>query len=236
VPAERIFKKQKNQIELSFKLTIRRKTLFYSFNIIIPLVGVSSIIMLVFYLPVESFEKLTTSTFIVVSITFFVPLLYEALPPTSLQVPLIAKYTLFSTFLLSLSIFASVIALNVFYRSNTTHKSMPKWMRILFLSVLPRLFFLKRLDNKQAGRGNRVDACDGGTFMSSIDFFKRYSTRRVLVTNFKTGETRRVFHDDKQRRLMTKEQKEIVDMIFQMKRKLVNLNKKKKVFVFSIFL
>ncbi len=129
---------------------------------------------LVFYLPVESFEKLTTSTFIVVSITFFFPVLYDSLPHAN-QTPLIAKYTLFSTFLLSLSIFASVIALNVFYRSNTTHKSMPKWMRTLFLSVLPRLFFLKRLDNKQAGRGNRVDVCDGVTFMSSIDFFKRYS-------------------------------------------------------------
>jgi hypothetical protein len=107
---------------------------------------------------------------------------------------------------------------------------MPKWMRILFLSVLPRLFFLNRLDDKKAGR-NRIDVCDGGTFMSSIDFFKRYSTRRVLVTNFITGETR-VSHNKKQRRLMTKEQKEIVDMIFKMKQKLVNLNKKKRVMFF----
>ena len=212
-----------NDIELSFKLTIRRKTLFYSFNIVIPLVGVSSLILFVFYLPAESFEKLTLSTFIVVSITFFVPLLYESLPPTSLQVPLIAKYTIFSTILVSLSILASTIVLNLKYRSNATH-IMSTWMRKLFLKVLPRVICLNRIEEKYKDRG---------TFMTSIDFFKRYSTRRILCGNFKMKKTNLFL--TKNLRLNIREQMKISELTFEMKQKIIRLKEKKRVSLFSFY-
>jgi nicotinic acetylcholine receptor, invertebrate len=43
--------------DITFKLTMRRKTLFYTVNLIIPCVGITFLTVLVFYLPSESGEK-----------------------------------------------------------------------------------------------------------------------------------------------------------------------------------
>lgn len=44
-------------IDITFNITLRRKTLFYTVNLIIPCVGISSLSFLVFYLPSDSGEK-----------------------------------------------------------------------------------------------------------------------------------------------------------------------------------
>ena len=45
--------------DITFILTMRRKTLFYTVNLIIPCVGISFLTVLVFYLPADSGEKVT---------------------------------------------------------------------------------------------------------------------------------------------------------------------------------
>ena len=42
-------------------MTLRRKTLFYTVNLIIPCVGISFLTVLVFYLPSDSGEKVRQS-------------------------------------------------------------------------------------------------------------------------------------------------------------------------------
>lgn len=44
-------------IDITFNITLRRKTLFYTFNLIIPCVLISFLSILVFYLPSDSGEK-----------------------------------------------------------------------------------------------------------------------------------------------------------------------------------
>ncbi|CAG2179758.1 unnamed protein product, partial [Oppiella nova] len=44
-------------IDVTFNITLRRKTLFYTVNLIIPCVGISCLSVLVFYLPSDSGEK-----------------------------------------------------------------------------------------------------------------------------------------------------------------------------------
>ncbi|CAG2119041.1 unnamed protein product [Medioppia subpectinata] len=44
-------------IDVTFNVTLRRKTLFYTVNLIIPCVGISCLSVLVFYLPSDSGEK-----------------------------------------------------------------------------------------------------------------------------------------------------------------------------------
>lgn len=43
--------------DITFNFTLRRKTLFYTVNLIIPCVGISCLAVLVFYLPSDSGEK-----------------------------------------------------------------------------------------------------------------------------------------------------------------------------------
>merc|ERR1712130_567035 len=129
--------------DIVFSLKLRRKTLFYTVNLIIPCVGISFLSVLVFYLPSDSGEKVSLSISILLSLTVFFLLLAEIIPPTSLSVPLLGKYLLFTMILVTFSIFITVGVLNIHFRSPATHKMSP-WVRNTFLVVLPKLLLMKR--------------------------------------------------------------------------------------------
>ena len=44
-------------LDITFNITMRRKTLFYTVNLIIPCMGISFLTILTFYLPSDSGEK-----------------------------------------------------------------------------------------------------------------------------------------------------------------------------------
>ena len=48
-------------LDITFYITMRRKTLFYTVNLIIPCLGISFLTVLVFYLPCDSGEKVINS-------------------------------------------------------------------------------------------------------------------------------------------------------------------------------
>merc|ERR1719189_2235951 len=124
-------------------MTLRRKTLFYTVNLIIPCVGISFLTVLVFYLPADSGEKVTLCISILLSLTVFFLLLAEIIPPTSLAVPLLGKYLLFTMILVTLSILVTVGVLNIHFRSPATHRMSP-WVRTLFINYMPKLLFMQR--------------------------------------------------------------------------------------------
>ena len=132
--------------DITFCITIRRKTLFYTVNLIIPCVGISFLTVLTFYLPSDSGEKVALCISILLSLTVFFLLLAELIPPTSLVVPLIGKYLLFTMILVTLSIVVTVVVLNIHFRSPLTHQ-MPPWVRRVFLQVLPKLLWMRRPKN-----------------------------------------------------------------------------------------
>jgi hypothetical protein len=47
-------------LDITFNITMRRKTLFYTVNIIIPCMGISFLTVLTFYLPSDSGEKVSS--------------------------------------------------------------------------------------------------------------------------------------------------------------------------------
>ncbi|ERL84827.1 hypothetical protein D910_02251 [Dendroctonus ponderosae] len=129
--------------DIIFNLTLRRKTLFYTVNLIIPCVGISFLSILVFYLPSDSGEKVSLSISILLSLTVFFLLLVETIPPTSITVPLLGKYLLFTMLLCTLSVVVTIAVLNVNFRSPVTHKLAP-WVRTVFIETLPPILFIKR--------------------------------------------------------------------------------------------
>ena len=106
-----------------------------------------------------------------VSLGVFLLLLAEIVPPTrygllfsahlspkrliniatSLSVPLIGRYLLFTLLLVTLSVALTILVLNVNFRSSTTCR-MSRCTRVLFLSILPRLLGLRRLKHSQRRR------------------------------------------------------------------------------------
>ncbi|XP_068979818.1 acetylcholine receptor subunit alpha-like isoform X2 [Bombus flavifrons] len=155
-------------LDITFNITMRRKTLFYTVNLIIPCMGISFLTVLVFYLPSDSGEKVSLSISILLSLTVFFLLLAEIIPPTSLVVPLLGKFVLFTMILDTFSICVTVVVLNVHFRSPQTHVMAP-WVRRVFIHVLPRLLVMRRpqyqIDKRTMGahHGQRVmvRTCNG---------------------------------------------------------------------------
>ena len=129
--------------DIKFNITIRRKTLFYTVNLILPCVAICSVTLLVFYIPANSGEKITMGITILNSLNIFLLLVAEINPPTSIATPLIGKYLLFTMVLVTCSIIVTVFVLNIHFRSPSTHVMSP-WIRELFLNVLPRLLLMQR--------------------------------------------------------------------------------------------
>ncbi|KAJ9580546.1 hypothetical protein L9F63_024274, partial [Diploptera punctata] len=154
-------------LDITFNITMRRKTLFYTVNLIIPCMGISFLTVLVFYLPSDSGEKVSLSISILLSLTVFFLLLAEIIPPTSLVVPLLGKFVLFTMILDTFSICVTVVVLNVHFRSPQTHTMAP-WVRRVFIHILPRLLVMRRpqyqIDKRSlAGTSARimVRTCNG---------------------------------------------------------------------------
>ncbi|PIO70825.1 Cation transporter family protein [Teladorsagia circumcincta] len=130
-------------IDITYEIHLRRKTLFYTVNLIFPSVGISFLTALVFYLPSDGGEKISLCISILISLTVFFLLLVEIIPSTSLVIPLIGKYLLFTMVLVTLSVVVTVVTLNVHYRSPTTH-NMPECVRRFFIEILPKYLLMKR--------------------------------------------------------------------------------------------
>ncbi|NXK78788.1 ACHA2 protein, partial [Amazona guildingii] len=129
--------------DITFCFVIRRLPLFYTINLIIPCLLISCLTVLVFYLPSDCGEKITLCISVLLSLTVFLLLITEIIPSTSLVIPLIGEYLLFTMIFVTLSIIITVFVLNVHHRSPSTH-TMPHWVRTFFLDFIPRWLFIKR--------------------------------------------------------------------------------------------
>ncbi|XP_063045969.1 neuronal acetylcholine receptor subunit beta-4 [Engraulis encrasicolus] len=157
--------KDPTYVDLTYDFIIKRKPLFYTINLIIPCVLITSLAILVFYLPSDCGEKMTLCISVLLALTVFLLLISKIVPPTSLDVPLIGKYLMFTMVLVTFSIITSVCVLNVHHRSPSTH-TMPAWVKLVFLVKLPMLLFMRRPQNSSARQRlrqqRRVRAHRGG--------------------------------------------------------------------------
>uniref|UniRef100_UPI00398EC132 acetylcholine receptor subunit epsilon isoform X3 n=1 Tax=Pristiophorus japonicus TaxID=55135 RepID=UPI00398EC132 len=124
--------------EIIFFLIIQRKPLFYIINIIAPCVLISSLVVLVYFLPAQAGgQKCTLSVSVLLAQTIFLFLIAQKIPETSLNVPLIGKYLMFAMVVSTLIVTNCVIVLNVSLRTPNTH-SMSEKVKHMFLEILPQ--------------------------------------------------------------------------------------------------
>ncbi|KAE9552233.1 hypothetical protein FO519_004542 [Halicephalobus sp. NKZ332] len=139
VPGQLIDKQSK----IEFHIVIRRKTLFYTVILIIPTVLMAFLSIMVFYLPAECCEKVTLGISILLALVVFLLLVSKILPPSSDSIPLMAKFLLLIFVLNVVTIMSTVIIINIYFRSASTHR-MPRCIRTIFLQFLPTLLMMKR--------------------------------------------------------------------------------------------
>ncbi|XP_056426040.1 acetylcholine receptor subunit epsilon-like isoform X2 [Hyla sarda] len=129
--------------QISFYLIIQRKPLFYIINVIVPCVLISSLAVLVYFLPAKAGgQKCTVSISVLLAQTVFLFLIAQSVPETSLSVPLIGKYLIFVMLVSTLIVLSCVIVLNVSLRTPSTH-NLTASVRHMLLEMLPRYLHME---------------------------------------------------------------------------------------------
>ncbi|KAM3927506.1 neuronal acetylcholine receptor subunit beta-4 isoform 2-T2 [Leptodactylus fuscus] len=170
-------------VDVTYDFIIKRKPLFYTINLIIPCILITSLAILVFYLPSDCGQKMTLCISVLLALTVFLLLISKIVPPTSLDVPLIGKYLMFTMVLVTFSIVTSVCVLNVHHRSPSTH-TMPLWVKNCFLEKLPVFLFMKRPEHNLSGQKPRrqlwakqTDACKNSACLVNAATSRSYDQR-----------------------------------------------------------
>ncbi|XP_066157971.1 neuronal acetylcholine receptor subunit alpha-7 isoform X7 [Euwallacea fornicatus] len=134
-------------VDVTFTIQIRRRTLYYFFNLIVPCVLISSMALLGFTLPPDSGEKLTLGVTILLSLTVFLNLVAETLPQVSDAIPLLGTYFNCIMFMVASSVVLTVVVLNYHHRTADIHE-MPQWIKTVFLQWLPWILRMSRPGKK----------------------------------------------------------------------------------------
>ena len=121
--------------DVTYYLTIKRKPLYYIFNLIVPCALISSLTLIKFFLPPESGEKIGLGITVLLAMTVFLLIVADSLPSTSENIPLLGSYFIAIMFDTALSLVATCVILNFFHR-NPAMSPMPKWVRKYILGYL----------------------------------------------------------------------------------------------------
>ncbi|XP_064875776.1 neuronal acetylcholine receptor subunit alpha-7-like isoform X1 [Oncorhynchus nerka] len=113
--------------DVTFTVTMRRRTLYYGLNLLIPCVLISGLALLVFLLPADSGEKISLGITVLLSLTVFMLLVAEIMPATSDSVPLIAQYFASTMMIVGLSVVVTVLVLQ-FHHHDPQGGKMPRWV------------------------------------------------------------------------------------------------------------
>ncbi|XP_064461455.1 neuronal acetylcholine receptor subunit alpha-7-like isoform X2 [Ornithodoros turicata] len=134
-------------VDITYTIHIRRRTLYYGFNLIIPCVLISSMTLLGFTLPPDTGERLTLGVTILLSLTVFMLQLAETMPPTSDAVSIIGTYFACIMIMVAFSVVMTVVVLNYHHRNQETTE-MPAVIKTVFLVWLPWLLRMERQGQK----------------------------------------------------------------------------------------
>ncbi|CAI4229950.1 unnamed protein product [Auanema sp. JU1783] len=133
---------------IKFYMYIRRRALYYAFNVVIPSLLISLMTLLAFCLPADDMsEKIGFQTTILLSVCFFLTILSEMVPTTSESIPLLGMFFSALTLIVSITTIFTIAVLNIRYRQYANHTMSPLFRQV-FLEWIPWLVLLKRPKHK----------------------------------------------------------------------------------------
>lgn len=118
--------------DVTITLVIRRKTLYYMYNVVMPCMMMSVLTLLVFCLPPDSGEKIALGVTVLLAFSVFMLAIAEKMPETSESIPLLGKFsrTIFSFLILADKQIEGGINVLVSDNSNKTSWMPSRWFAI----------------------------------------------------------------------------------------------------------
>nr|NP_001232929.1 nicotinic acetylcholine receptor alpha6 precursor [Ciona intestinalis]BAJ65321.1 nicotinic acetylcholine receptor subunit [Ciona intestinalis] len=126
-------------VDVTFTVTLRRRTMFFIINLVVPCILNSILTLLTFVLPAGAAEKVTLAITVLLAQIVFMLLIMETMPPTSDAIPLISKYFACSLVTVCASVAGTVLVLSFYYASPLIDGRMSPSMRSFFLVHAPKL-------------------------------------------------------------------------------------------------
>nr|XP_054756466.1 neuronal acetylcholine receptor subunit alpha-10-like [Lytechinus pictus] len=128
---------------VTFSVILKRQFMFYFFNLVIPCVIISSLVLLGFVLPSDACERITLTLTILLSLTVFLLLVAETMPPTSEVVPLISQYFAAIIVAVGLITFFAVVTISIHHTGDSQRA--PRIVRKAILGILARFLCVQAI-------------------------------------------------------------------------------------------
>ncbi|KAK0398199.1 hypothetical protein QR680_002471 [Steinernema hermaphroditum] len=129
--------------DIEFHIILRRRPLYYVFNLIVPCILITILTLIGFAEPPDAGEKMSLQITVMLSICIFQNYVMDLSPPTSDSICLLGTFFMICMCTVAFSVTFSVIILNFHQRSPKTHE-MSDWMRLIFLHWLPWILMMRR--------------------------------------------------------------------------------------------
>ncbi|PAA61704.1 hypothetical protein BOX15_Mlig004863g1 [Macrostomum lignano] len=117
-------------VDITFRIYMKRSTLFYSFILILPCFLLSSLTLVLFWLPPETPAKMVLGMNIFVAFFLLMLLLEKQTPAASDSFPRIGQYYCLNMGIITLSTFLCVIIVNFHFRGDN-RQEVPFWLKKL---------------------------------------------------------------------------------------------------------
>nr|QQY02548.1 nicotinic acetylcholine receptor alpha subunit-4 [Cryptocotyle lingua] len=144
--------------DLTYFLFLRRNAAFFSYILVLPCVLLSSLTLVIFWLPPESPAKMVLGMNIFVAFFLLLLLLADSTPQASTSVPYIGYYYCLNMVLITLSSFLSVIVINLYFRGDRRNR-VPRWLiKICYILTRTNTAHLStNKNNKDVTKDNEHD-------------------------------------------------------------------------------
>lgn len=157
--------------EIIYRIVIRRRPLYYVFNMVFPCVLITLVAFLGFYLPPGSTEKVNIGITTLLSVTVFLMLVAESMPPTSEQIPLLGIYYFATISIVSFSTSLAVITLNINNKGRDAQE-VPRILKLIFFKYLIKIFPILTSD-KRKFKEHRARVIRGRPIVVDDDIIKK---------------------------------------------------------------
>lgn len=138
--------------DIKIFLHLRRRTLYYAFNLIMPCMLTLILIVLGFTLSPQSCEKVSLQISVSLAIIIFLTFVNDMTPPTSEAVPLLGVFFHTCIYISVAATAFTVYVQAIHFRDPENSQRMGFWMHFLLLEVIPYILAIKQPRRKNNWR------------------------------------------------------------------------------------